>query len=293
MDTYALEIEEGIKDRLSAPYIFRQLKIGHYLYRLRDLVDNNSDQSIADTIFRINLYMENFISEVIFDAASSFQETAEGNNVKIGPFVFTNTKIRAESLTTEQLPNFLSFSDAYICAASLLDTSNESIDINAFDLLSFSALALYSELSAVIDESDSLPLFHDIDDREYKDAISRKNFSFTEALIDFVRILDEADRIEGSHDREVSSDDLPMAYKGKIAADARFDPARKLAREIAKDWVDKGAKPGTAAKEIQRTIAADPHALGLQASPTVQTIVGWISNLFPEELKTRGRPRKI
>src|SRR5690606_20174084 len=74
------------------------------------------------------------------------------------------------------------------------------------------------------------------------------------------------------------------AKRGGKASSKRWDKAKNLAVEIAKDQWDSSENDqriGAVANSILRVIKADPENLGIIKPPTFQTIKDWISDLAP------------
>jgi hypothetical protein len=214
----------------------------------------------------------------------------------MGPYDFRFFEhVEAEDLTEDTIWKYLSISDLYI----YLVANNEpeivaQLNVKPHEILLLAGLKIYSDFTSVLSENDSFPLYlhFNIESSLLFDDIAKVNTLFSRWLIDFIRLIDESFRLQGGGQRLFVEEEVSLAKKGQIASDARFGKARELAREIAQDWIANGSKPGAAAKSIRTVIAADPHRLGLSVVPTEATIFGWIANMFPESLRTRGRPRK-
>jgi hypothetical protein len=90
---------------------------------------------------------------------------------------------------------------------------------------------------------------------------------------------------------------------GAQKTNARFDPARSLAVEIATDrWAEwqatrQGYCPriSDAVKEVHRVLAADPRALGLETAPDWDTIRKWLKAdcTIPPEARQSGQRKRL
>lgn len=90
---------------------------------------------------------------------------------------------------------------------------------------------------------------------------------------------------------------------GAQKTNARFDPARALAVEIATDrWAAWQAtrhgycpRMSDVVKEIYRILAADPHALGLDTAPRWETIRQWLiaDCAIPPEARQSGQRKRL
>ena len=90
---------------------------------------------------------------------------------------------------------------------------------------------------------------------------------------------------------------------GAQKTNARFDPARALAVEIATDrWAEwqatqRGYCPriSDVVKEVHRILAADPHALGLDTAPDWTTIRQWLTAdcPIPPEARQPGQRKRL
>lgn len=91
--------------------------------------------------------------------------------------------------------------------------------------------------------------------------------------------------------------------QGAVKTNARYDPARQLAVEIATDrWAAwQAARIGhcprisDVVKEVHRILAADPRALGLEIAPNWMTIRQWLKSdcAIPPEARQSGQRKRL
>jgi len=297
MSYYELELAENIWEKLESPYAFHILGIGHYLFPLRELVECYSDDELDHIIRTINLTIDDALFDVRSRAVASLRGDEDGYySYYLGPHTLVKgCEIKPEEIMKMEFSNFLSYSDFFIFMAyDLRPYDCQGLVISPHETLILAALSLYSKMHPSLIETDSVPLYHglNIKNSHLSDRISEVNVNFIKWLLDIVRLVDESYRLQGTTDIPLAEESISLAKIGQIASDSRFMKARELAREIAIEYVNRREKPGVAAKNIRGVISVDVGRLGLVVAPAVPTIYGWISHLFPEELKTRGRPRK-